>query len=185
MGAGEAAEKRALAQPAGHLRQAQVADLGGSAFAEQDIRRLQVSVHHPELVVDHIQSFTDFERQPQRFVKIQWSFLFDPLGQAAARGVFHHQVELALVFFEIMNLDDVGVVQARPQLSFKLEALAHIAEVAASHAGHLHPQHLDGARCAQAQVRDVVHLGESAAPGELFHPVFVVADARTWFEDHA
>ncbi len=102
------------------LRQSEVRDLGDALFGEQDVRRFQVPMDDPAQMGIVDRSSQEFD-EAGRFHGV-----LKRAGQASiqssAGGVFEHEVSHALVFPDLEDRDQVGVLEPGRCLGLRLEA---------------------------------------------------------------
>ncbi len=85
-----------------------------------------------------------------------------PPGQAAAAGELHHQVGPAGVLAYLVDLDDVGVLQARHGLGLDAEPLARLRQCARPGRDHLQGHH-----AAQAVLPGAIDHGHATPAQEV------------------
>ena len=91
------------------LHQPEVADLGLAACGQEDVGRLQIAMDDAAAVgVFH--AVGQRSHQPGRLAR-RLRRAVDLLGQAAAGDVFEREEGLAVVFADLVDLDDVGMLQ--------------------------------------------------------------------------
>ena len=171
--AGQRAQQRAPAVVIHHLCQAQVADLNVAVFAVQQVGGLDIPVHRAEFV-DGAQPLADFQSQPHHARQGQAAAVLQLIRQAAARRVLHHQSQHAILVFEIIDPDDVGMVKHGAQLGLELKALGGLEVIFAAHARRIAPQQFDGAP--HAQPCDAVHLTKRPAVDVFLDAVFIAEE---------
>ncbi len=102
------------------LGQAEVRDLGRALLGQDDVGRLDVAVDDPALVgvVEGPGQLLDEPRGLARRLGIARELLLE----AAARGVFQHQVALPLELADLVDLHEVGVLEPGRGLGLVAEA---------------------------------------------------------------
>ena len=110
-----------IADPFDLLGEAEVGDLGAAVLVQQDVAGLEVAVNDAALVgVGH--RFGHRHDQLGGFPGRQRPSL-DPVGEAAAFDVAHREVVLAVIFADLKDRYDAGVIELGSRLGFALEAL--------------------------------------------------------------
>jgi hypothetical protein len=107
---------------------AEVGQAGLAPVVEQDVGRLDVAVHDAG-PVRRRQRPEEAQRLALDLVGGRRAVLGDPLGQAAARQVRHHQDDLVALVDHVEQSDHVGVVQAPQHLGLAQEPLAGARDV--------------------------------------------------------
>ena len=108
-----------------HLGQAEVHDLDLAAALDVDVRGLQVAVDDV-LRVGEGEAVADLLHEPELLLERQGRVAADEVLEVVALQELHRHVDLALVFAEVEDGDDVGVVEPRGRLGLAVEALPQL-----------------------------------------------------------
>ena len=155
--AGGAAE---LPLAAERQRQAEVGDPELSGLLEEKVLRLDIAVHQPHRVGD-AEGGKRFAHQPHQVLGWHRPVAFDLLRQVGAVDELHRVPEQAGPSGDVVDVDDVGMVDAGGQLGLAPEALHH-----RRIRGEVGVQHLERDLTLQMEVAYAVHPPESAGPDQ-------------------
>ena len=103
----------------------EVEDLDLPIVAEVDVRRLQIAMDDA-LRVSEAETVGDLLHDAQDLIDRQGLAALDELFQVLPLEELHHHVEVALVFDEVEDGDDVRMVELRGVASLALEAFDEI-----------------------------------------------------------
>ena len=100
-----------------HFRQSEVENLGLSTFGEKQIRGLQIAMDDARRV-SHIQRVGNLRPKIHQLVDRDWLAL-DAVLERRAIEILHHDVLAALVFSNVVDGADIGMVECgrRPRLA--------------------------------------------------------------------
>ena len=104
-------------------RDPEVENLDGAGGRQHQIRRLDVAVHNRALV-RVVQAVGDLREDRQIPRERHVDALPHEVGQRHAVEQLHHDVDVAGVFLQLVDRDDVGVIQAGGRARFDVETLA-------------------------------------------------------------
>jgi hypothetical protein len=131
---------------------------------QDDIPRLDITMNNP-LLVGVIQCGCEGKQQARNLHWLQPFVAFVQFAQEHREGgshqVFHHDIGMSLDGVVIVDLNDIGMTQARYDLRFALKTGLKL-RVRLYKLLH----HLDGDRAVQSEMRAKIHLCH-AAPGDL------------------
>ena len=168
---GLAAQNGTIRKTARDLRQTEVSHLGMTLRVEQDITGFQVAVDNV-IFVQQRQSCSNFGHDDERSFNRRSVFSFFlkdvPLQQTPPGAVFHYQHQVFIHLLEVVDLHQVVVLQARPQLGFNGKTLAPRRVNGAAHTRRVMAQNLQGARHAQLEVLRQVDFAKRPLPQQAF-----------------
>ncbi len=127
---------------------------------EDHVGRLEVAVDDAA-AVRAVEGFCDLDAVPDRFVERQVA-ASEPLGQALALEILHHQVLGAVLVADVVQRADVRVAQARDRLRLALEPRPDRLV-----GGEAIRQHLDRDEPVEPRVEGTVDLAHSAGAHQL------------------
>lgn len=104
------------------VAEAEVDDFDVVVMVEQKILWLQVSVHDAQLV-DVLDARDDLLVHLCGLLLLQVAILNDVLEQLAARTVLHDQVQVVIVFYHFIQLNDVRMPNLLQNRDFAVDAL--------------------------------------------------------------
>jgi len=139
------------------LGQPEIGEKGLAVGVDQDVRGLQVAVHHA-VPVQVLHGPRDRGQQAHALLQLQ-APATQPIGQAGALDVFHGEVVLAVDLAHVVDLHDVRMAQTGGGAGLLLEPL-HVlgaGEVAGE-------DHLDGHGPLEALLPGLVDHAHAAAP---------------------
>ena len=151
-----------------HRSQPEVCQIRRTETIQQDIGRLEVSMHH-------VFRMSAFQRTGDRIPHLHnlgirhRAMIDDAVQQRAAGDIAHHDVELALKLPEVIDRQDVRVFERRYGAGLHLKAGPHLL---VAHIGH---DRLDGNRALQAFIPRGPHVRHPAAPDVFHHRVLAEA----------
>jgi hypothetical protein len=157
-----------------HLRESEVENLGVSALGDKNVCRLDVAMNDA-LGVGGVEGVDDLDGQREKNLHLQRTS-GDAVLQRHAGEELHGDEGMAILFSNVVNGADIGVVQGRCGLRFALKAGEGLGI-----AGNVIGQELEGYEAMQASVFGFVDNTHATA-AQLFDDA-VVRDGLTdhWF----
>jgi hypothetical protein len=139
-----------------HLRDAKIRDLHAAILRQQQVLRLDVTMHNPALV-RKLQRLAEWWYDRERLLRRQLPGA-KQLTQVHAVHVLHQQIEKAVRLAEIMDCDDVRMVQPGERLRLAGEPLRESRLLAP-----LRREELQGDKAPQGFLPRLVHDPHTAA----------------------
>ncbi len=116
-------------RPASDLGQPEIQDLGVAARRDEDVGGLDVAVDNPDGVCG-IKGVGDFDAERQQGLHVETAITGNSLLQRGALQILHGDEGAAVLFSDVMNRADVGMIQGRggPGLALKTVQRLRVAE---------------------------------------------------------